>query len=437
MTAEIAVMNKEAIALAADSAVTLSEEMGQKIFTSGNKIFALSKYRPVGIMIYGNANFMGVPWETIIKIYRGKLGKKKFDALKEYADDFIDFLNAGHELFPESIQEEYFRSHIYNYFHYIKREIEQRVEETISEKEIITAEEIREITSKTIKKHYDAQKDAELLPLFTKEHIETLIEKYQPIIDKAKKEVFKNLPIDEILSRQLEEIGVSLFTKSWLILPDYSGVVIAGFGTMNIFPSLRAFLIEGMVNNHLKYKEVGHSKITFQNDAEIIPFAQQEMVHAFMEGVEKNYQNAIERDLSQIFAQYPEIIVDDIEKLNEDEKSDLKKRLKEISSNMLSKYIQRLEDYRRENYIEPIMKVVAILPKDELAAMAESLVNLTSFKRRVSIEAETVGGPIDVAVISKGDGLIWIKRKHYFKAELNPHFFENYFKEVQNEEQAE
>ena len=34
--------------------------------------------------------------------------------------------------------------------------------------------------------------------------------------------------------------------------------------------------------------------------------------------------------------------------------------------------------------------------------MAESLVNLTSFKRRVTMDAETVGGPIDVAVISKG-----------------------------------
>jgi len=37
---------------------------------------------------------------------------------------------------------------------------------------------------------------------------------------------------------------------------------------------------------------------------------------------------------------------------------------------------------------------------------------------------------IDVAVISKGDGFVWIKRKHYFKAELNPQFFANYYKEI-------
>lgn len=60
--------------------------------------------------------------------------------------------------------------------------------------------------------------------------------------------------------------------------------------------------------------------------------------------------------------------------------------------------------------------------------MAESLVNLTSFKRRITAEMETVGGPIDVAVISKGDGFVWIKRKHYFEKDLNPGFFAKYYR---------
>jgi len=51
MTAEIAILNKEAIAMAADSAVTFQDEEDQKIFTSANKIFTLSKYYPVGIMV--------------------------------------------------------------------------------------------------------------------------------------------------------------------------------------------------------------------------------------------------------------------------------------------------------------------------------------------------------------------------------------------------
>ena len=95
MTAEVAIMNREAIALAADSAGTFREEMGQKIFTSASKIFTLSKYQPVGAMIYGSASLMGIPWETIIKIYRNKLGQMTFKTVAEYAKNFLNFFGSG------------------------------------------------------------------------------------------------------------------------------------------------------------------------------------------------------------------------------------------------------------------------------------------------------------------------------------------------------
>jgi hypothetical protein len=41
-------------------------------------------------------------------------------------------------------------------------------------------------------------------------------------------------------------------------------------------------------------------------------------------------------------------------------------------------------------------------------------------------EAETVSSPIDVAVISKGEGFVWIKKKQYFDASLNPDVLRNY-----------
>jgi hypothetical protein len=435
MTAEIAIMNKEAIALAADSAVTLKERDGQKIFTSANKIFALSKYHPVGVMVYGNSKLMEVPWETIIKMYRSRLGKKEFDDLKDYANDFILFLNKKSGLFPEFVQEKYFESHVYGYFYHIRGLIEQKIEEVVNEKEGITEKEIVEIVSEVIKKQYVVWEEADLIPSVSGEDVKTITEKYQVIINEAEKEIFEKLPIDKDLSMKLIEIGANLFVKypEDIVISDYTGVVIAGFGKKNIFPSLQCFLIDGVVNDILKYKELGYSEITFQNNAQISPFAQREMVHTFMEGVEDRYQQAIEEDLSQLLEKYSDIIVDNIEKLNDSEKVNLREKLRKINNDMLDQYEKRLETYRSINYINPVMKVVAILPKDELAAMAESLVNLTSFKRKVSIEAETVGGPIDVAVISKGDGFIWIKRKHYFKPELNPQFFENYNKEVEHE----
>lgn len=84
---------------------------------------------------------------------------------------------------------------------------------------------------------------------------------------------------------------------------------------------------------------------------------------------------------------------------------------------------ERSEMLRRDDYVNPILEIVRHLPKEELASMAEALVSLTSLKRRVSTEEESVGGPVDVAVVSKGDGFIWIKRKHYFEPSLNPDYF--------------
>ncbi|MDC5664994.1 hypothetical protein OIN79_17210, partial [Acinetobacter baumannii] len=90
---------------------------------------------------------------------------------------------------------------------------------------------------------------------------------------------------------------------------------------------------------------------------------------------------------------------------------------------------ENVNNHRWTEHIDPVVSMVGALPKDELAAMAESLVNLTAFKRRITESLETVGGPIDVAVISKGDGFVWVKRKHYFPEELNQHFIANYLKD--------
>ena len=94
----------------------------------------------------------------------------------------------------------------------------------------------------------------------------------------------------------------------------------------------------------------------------------------------------------------------------------------------MSAFWDKVNEWARENHIDKVLNAVSVLPKDELASMAESLVNLTSFKRRVTLDAETVGGPIDVAVISKGDGFVWIQRKHYFDSGENPHFAKNYYR---------
>lgn len=427
MTAEIVILNREAVALAADSAVT-----GQKVFTSANKLFTLSKYHPVGIMVYGNAHLMDVPWETVIKIYRKKLKKEKFATLEGYANDLIDFLDKGNRLFPNSVQEEYLRTSIKAYFSYIRDEIKREVHSVYDKGEKIEdPKDVKEIVSRIIENHSKRWAKQSNIPTIPKGFNRRLIQKNSALISNIIKEVFEKLPISARLIDLLKGIAGDLFAKfpEGIRKEDVSGIVIAGFGEEETFPSFCSFDIEGMVYDRLKFKVHASEKIDFDTIAGIMPFAQGEMVYTFMEGVDPFYVNVEASFLSELLYKYTESFVDGIRNYGDAQKDKLKKKMKRVGKEMLEEYWNRLGQYRNENYADPITRVVSMLPKEDLAAMAESLVSLTSFKRKVTLD-ETVGGPIDVALISKGDGFIWIRRKHYFKPELNAQFFANYYREV-------
>jgi len=108
MTAEVVILNQNGVALAADSAVTIVAGDDIKIFNSIHKLFRLSKRHPVGVMIYGTASLLGVPWEIIIKLYRKQLDNTKFDNLFEYGYNFLKYLHTSpYNFFPKENQGKY------------------------------------------------------------------------------------------------------------------------------------------------------------------------------------------------------------------------------------------------------------------------------------------------------------------------------------------
>jgi len=65
-----------------------------------------------------------------------------------------------------------------------------------------------------------------------------------------------------------------------------------------------------------------------------------------------------------------------------------------------------------ERYDRPLMAAVSAPPRQDLAKIAEALVSLTAFLKRMAADQdETVAEPINVAILSKGDGFIWVKHK--------------------------
>ncbi len=428
MTAEIMIMNKEAIALAADSAVTTFGT--QKIFTSANKLFSLSKFHPVGIMIYGNASLMGIPWQTLIKIYRKKIGSTEYNSLQEYATNFIDFLSSDVISIPDDVQKEYIKFSIYSYFDFVNKLINKQMDNNFNQGKTMTEDDVKKVVTEVIQNQYNTWTNTSNVTSIPSEFNQIIIEQNKDIIKQGIIDIFGNLPIRTKQKNQLQKICGDIFAKFPIKTTKHSisGVVIAGFGKDDIFPAYVAYEIDCIINHNLKYKKFDQHKIDFNNYGILQPFAQSEMVFTFMEGVNPYYMNLQSDYLTEILKDYSGWIFDNLTNhCNASEKKRVKKIMENINSDILTEYQKNLENYRKKHFSQPITQVITVLPKDELAEMAESLVNITSFKRRVSMDSETVGGPIDVAVISKGDGFIWIKRKHYFTPDLNNKFFQNYY----------
>ena len=426
MTAEIAVMNGEAVALATDSAVTSSVTPVTKTSPSANKLFSLSNNHPVGIMVYGNAMFMGIPWEAIIKEYRKDLPERGFDTVREYANDFVSSLNCKSIRFPDGFEAEYIEAFVVTFLLNLRNQIVRRSEFALREGKTASARLMSDIINEVISgwNEYIQQCD-KILPLKYGKEIHT---RYLSGIEDSIKDIFLRFQLTKQITNTLHNMIIKALARVFLV-DVATGVVIAGFGEKEYLPSLISYDIEGIITcqNGKKTKEVlkcaedkeRSTEVTADMNGAVIAFAQSEMVQRFMDGVDPKYEYAADEFFEGLCQDLIEKIVGQLSKYTDPEKKQIKQELNDYTVEVLEEYHSRMSNFVNEEFSGPTIQAVSRLPRNELANMAEALVYLTSLKRKVSEEAETVAEPIDVAVISKGDGFIWIKRKHYFRPELN------------------
>lgn len=409
MTAEVAVMNTMAVALAADSAVTMGKD---KIFNTANKLFELSRINSIGIMIYGAAQLMGIPWETIIKEYRSSIGCRCFETLEECANDFCQEVkkSINSEIRMQSVKDDL--SGFYEYV--IVRGIKKKIQEYIDLHGSIRKSTVKAVIERIINIWHERFKARPPSSFASDEYRKIIKEKYSDLAIEIIKEIFDKLPLTKGQNKILVNMGIDLYCKD--LFGKVSGIAIAGFGKEDIYPSLREYQIHTIAGEELK--STRYIRVDHNNTASIVAFAQSEMVHTFMQGVDPHYNKNMEDLLGEFFDKFGDFLKNNIPN------KEFADKLNVFLKSKKDEFKEALKSYRLEHNIQPILVAVSSLPKEDLVALAESLVHLTSLKKKVSADqTETVGGPIDVAVISKGDGFIWIKRKHYFEANLNPLYF--------------
>ena len=422
MTAIVGTLNRSGIAFAADSAATYTTNETRKITNNTNKLFELSKKHPVGIAIYNKLDFYGIPWEVIIKTYRDNyLKDNSFPKLSEYVDNFWKYLQEVVLLqIPDTDQ----KSILAFIIQRLKNESIATANERLKNKgsEINPQNTFAEIIPFLTKLSKDFSKHNRT-SVFKNYKKDKLIEYAGDIVDGLLSDMLQ----DQACPRNLKQVFIDALFK--IIIADtpvyisQTGLVFWGYGEEELFPSYYQYEVTLTMGGLIKYVKINEYEVSNAQNACVVPFAQTDVANTVVRGIDQKLLDAININIRSAFSNFrdsvvnvlrtagaPDEIITALKNLNTNEHADL--------------FINDTNNFISQNYTNKLLDTVAFLSKEDLADMAESLVRMTCLKRHITTDEESVGGPVDVAVITKGDGFVWIKRKNYFPPELNHHYFE-------------
>jgi len=255
---------------------------------------------------------------------------------------------------------------------------------------------------------------------FDQTAVESAIQKWSSDVVESISKTMTSIHVDEII--ELEEIAQVIISELLKNPAEYlseTGLVFCGFGDKEIFPSALEYKLCGMINDKAVVFEGEKDVIDHETPAAIRAFAQTSMADTFTIGISGDIYAKVMNAVQDELQEFARLILakHGVEEDNfEDIESEITNSRKTVG--------RKVFDSASKEHVFPLRKVIASLPIDEMAELAETLINLQSLKEKVTKPTETVGGPVDVAIITKSEGLVWVKRKHFFPPELNSRYIQ-------------
>ena len=420
MTALVSILNKRAAVIAGDSAVTISKDGKTRIYNTANKIFRLSDNKPVGVMIYDTSQFMNTPWDVLFKLYRDRRSNKSFDTLKEYADDFLGFLKSEKHCNSAENQWDCLTSAISSQYYKVQENARQECKEALEENPNADEQQLfNERVMENIQLSNEAFAENGVCPDFENYSLRQFKsyakERFNELVDLCKEEGVPG-------TRENWEENIYNYIRSQVIYTE-TGVVFVGYGDDDIFPSLIHVHVGGIIDGHLRYYYEEGEAITYDNDASIQPFAQTDTMISLMKGVHPTmYDTVLDRLANAMLATRAKIV----EAMKAEGASDaLVKKVEEVALDEIhDRFHDDMKSYIQDTFVDGIVDAVGSFNIEDMVKMAESLISITNLQRHFSSSEESVGGPVDVAVITKSEGFVWVNHKQWFQQEMNPQMIE-------------
>ena len=408
MTSEIAVMNQRAVALAADSAVTLIGGGSVVVRNDQRKLYNLVEGRPIGLMFFGVADMMGHPWEHLIEHYQKKAKPPAFPHVRDYAVSFTAMLDNLEEFFPRGRQKDEYKRLLASVFRYVFH-LAQFLSDSSGEQKQDTNAVLAAAIDR-VWHDYQFRDDGSAradLACFPPNFGAVVARDHAKEMDEIIAYGFGQFGLSPQSLQKLKDIAVWCVVKD-LFLEDVTGLVFAGFGGEDRYPVLVTYFLSAIVGGHVKRAEASFDAIDSETRSKIRVFADSEVTNAFIRGIDFNLERRLYGGFRMMMGGLVDQIVGAFPQADSAQREEIRQRFqRDFVPRYIDTFRYMISDYQQQNFINPILRVLEIAARNELAETARELVGLNIFKKRIMAQKETVGGAIDVAVISRENGFQW------------------------------
>ena len=404
MTAQTVLMNKFAIAIASDSVVSI--ERGDGVYqtkATSEKLIPLSGNHDVALMVSGVLTLKGIPFPVLISEWSKTLDVK-FNTLEEYLPSFLEWLENRNEL--QSIEsDEQLYGHILDDI--LKDIWDSTIEFDLSSEENIfkrSAIEDQFLNNLKSWKNYSYSRlpfknwNMELAKNLSKAN-------FSEVIEDRISYWFDDRPMTESSSQLLFEICESI--PAWLQTDIQTDIVAVGFGAEDLLPKTSFVSLYGILKGQLRNKDIEFRSIR-DSGSYYNFFGQWDASIQFIRGLDPDMKDKI----LNYFEKFTRNLISAQSMFDEEEgDEDLEAVIKDHVRNSTNELNQIIESHSKDNFENPLIQVIALSPEADLAKLAKSLIEIQAIRQSINQVTPTVGGPIDVAVITKINGFQWINHK--------------------------
>lgn len=413
MTAEVAVMNQRAVALAADSAITLVSGPTTIVRNSQRKLFPLDDRLPLAIMFFGLADLHGHPWDKLICHYRDRFRPPSaLPSVRDHAGHFVGTLDSLGDFFPQPSQQREYSRLLASVFRYMI-DLARYLRDTAANGESVASDTVYLVQAIDRVWHnyqyYDDGRPRRDLPCFPRNFSAYVAKEYRQAISELVAQCFEPFGLPKASFQKIAEIARFAVVKD-LFLEDVTGLVFAGFGSDERYPSVVTYFVSAVIGGYVKHADASVDAIDSATRSKLRIFGDSEISNAFIRGIDVS----VERRSQSVMRDLMQGLVDETVRssigMTPSQREDIRRRSRELMPAYLDRFRGTLAQHQREKFVDPVLRVLEVAGNDELAQTAQELVGLNALKKRITAQAQTVGGTIDVAVISRENGFQWYRK---------------------------